>query len=164
MLYDNGNYRARPFQTATMAPDNRSRVLELEIDEAAGTFKQVYQYDGGDEDKFYCPFYCEADWLPQTGNLLVTDGGHIELADGTPNDDVPAERQWARIFEITRSPATRVFEVKLDSGIGSKFGWSIYRAIHLPDLIQPFRIAPPAEEENHQLIPRDRHIRKIPNH
>ncbi len=162
LLYDNGNYRARPFHEATMAPDNRSRVLELKIDEAAMTFETVYEYNGGDSNPFYCPFYCEADWLPKTNNLLITDGGHIETAGGTPDDDVPADRQWARIFEISREHDDEVvFEISLDSGIGSSFGWSIYRANRIPDLISPFRIAPPSDEEEVRLFPRIRHI-KVP--
>lgn len=162
MLYDNGNYRARPFKQAVMAPDNRSRVLELRIDEQNKTFETVFEYDGGAENRFYCPFYCEADSLQATQNILVTDGGHVELADGTPNDDVPGERQWARIFEITRGPnPERVFEIRFDSGIGSKYGWSIYRAMRIPSLYSEFRIDPPAADEDVSLIRRNRHEKRM---
>lgn len=162
MLYDNGNYRARPFKKAILAPQNRSRVLELRIDEESRTFETVFEYDGGEENRFYCPFYCEADSLPVTQNILVTDGGHVELADGTPNDDVPGERQWARIFEITRGPVPeRVFEIKFDSGIGSKYGWSIYRAMRIANLYTRFRIDPPAVGEDVSLIRRARHQKRM---
>lgn len=162
MLYDNGNYRARPFDRATMAPENRSRILELEIDEDAKTFRTVFEYDGGEEDRFYCPFYCEADWLPKTKNILVTDGGHVELADGTPNDDVPGERQWARVFEITRdSPPQKVFEIRFDSGLGSPLGWSIYRSNRIRSLYGPFRIDAPATDEQIDLFSRERHIKRL---
>ncbi len=158
LMYDNGNYRARPFNKGTPAVDNHSRVVEFDIDEQAMTVKQIYEYAGTADDRFYCPFYSEADWLPQTKNILVTDGGHIELEDGTPNDDVPAERQWARIFEITRdNPAEKVFEVTFDSGLGSPFGWSIYRASRLPNIYDPFAIDPPAEGEDVTLLKRGPH-------
>jgi arylsulfate sulfotransferase len=158
MVYDNGNYRARPFRKATLAPDNQSRVVEFKIDEQAMTVEQVYEFRGVDGDHFYCPFYCEADWLPRTGNILVTDGGHIELADGTPDDNVPAERQWARIFEITRGAAPeKVFELTCDSGLGSSFGWSIYRANRLPNLYDGFTLLPPEEGESGDLFPREKH-------
>lgn len=161
ILYDNGNYRARPYDEATHAPENRSRVLEMRIDEEAMTVEKVFEYDGGDEDRFYCPFYCEADWLPKTNNILVTDGGHIELADGTPNDNVPSERQWARIFEITRDATPRkVFEVRLDSGLDSNIGWSIYRSIHIPDLVTPFHIKPMAEGEEYRRFSRGQHMKR----
>lgn len=162
MLYDNGNYRARPFNKATMAVDNRSRILEFKIDEEAMTVETVFEYDGGTEESFYSPFYCEADWMSKTKNILVTDGGHIETEDGTPHDDVPGERQWARLFEITRdSPPEKVFEVRLDSGLGSPFGWSVYRATRLRNLYQGFRIAPPSETEDILLFDRSRHIKRI---
>ena len=57
-MYDNGNYRARPFDRATLAPQNRSRVVEFAVDEQAMTVRQIYEYDGGDVERFYCPFYC----------------------------------------------------------------------------------------------------------
>ncbi len=158
LMYDNGNYRARPFDKAVLAPNNQSRVVEFEIDEKAMTVKQIYVYAGTDEDRFYCPFYCEADWLPETKNLLVTDGGHIETEEGIPNDDVPAQHQWARIFEINRdNPPEKVFEVDCDSGLGSPFGWSIYRASRLPNIYDPFAIDPPAIGENVSLLKRGPH-------
>ncbi|MEM8732921.1 MAG: aryl-sulfate sulfotransferase [Planctomycetota bacterium] len=160
MMYDNGNYRARPFDKATFAPDNRSRVVEYKIDEDAMTVEQVYEYDGGTEEKFYCPFYGEAEWLPQTGNILITDGGHIELKDGTPNDNVPGERQWARIFEIDRETGKKVFEITFRSPLGSPYGWSIYRAMRRPNLFDGFDLSAPTEDEDGNLFSRARHVRR----
>ncbi|MEM7473383.1 MAG: aryl-sulfate sulfotransferase [Planctomycetota bacterium] len=161
MMYDNGNYRASPFEKATFATENRSRVVEYKIDEDAMTVEQVYVYDGGENNPFYCPFYCEADLLPQTQNILVTDGGHIELADGTPDDNVPADRQWARIFEITGSEnPERVFELNCMSPLGSRYGWSIYRSIRRPNLYENLNLVAPLESENDLLYPREQHIRR----
>lgn len=161
MMFDNGNYRARPFQPATYAVDNRSRVAEFAIDEQNMTVRQIFEYEGHAQERFYSPFYGEADWLPQTENILVTDGGHIELEDGTPHDDVPAERQWARIFEVTRdSLPHKVFEVRCDSGLGSPFGWSIYRASRIENLYDPFAINPPAIDEDVSLLVRGPHKNK----
>lgn len=163
LMFDNGNYRTRPFQTPTYAVDNRSRVVEFAIDEANMTVRQAFEYEGHAQERFYSPFYGEADWLPQTENILVTDGGHIELADGTPHDDVPAERQWARIFEITRdSLPHKVFEVRCDSGLGSTHGWSIYRAMRIENLYDPFAINPPALDEDVKLLRRGPHKNREP--
>ena len=83
------------------------------------------------------------------------------MDDGTPNDDVPAERQWARIIEVTRDALPqKVFEVRLDSGLDSQFGWSIYRASRLKNLYERFHVRPPAINENHQLFERLPHTRK----
>lgn len=158
LMYDNGNYRARPFNKITPAEENQSRVVEYEIDEQAMSVNQIFEYSGTPRDRFYCPFYSEADWLTQTQNILVTDGGHIELDDGTPNDEVPAERQWARIFEITRdNPPQKVFEVTFDSGFNSPYGWSIYRASRIPNIYDPFAIDPPAVGEDVTLLKRGPH-------
>lgn len=134
-LYDNGNFRARPFQRKLLGSENQSRVVEYQIDEVAKTVRQVWQYDGSPDDQFFCPFYCEADLMPQTGNYLITDGGHIELEDGTPYNEVPGKHQWARIFEIEgKAPHEKVFEVKFKSPLKSPYGWSIYRSTKLKSL------------------------------
>ena len=135
LMYDNGNYRTVPFHAPVRAPNNRSRLVEFKIDEDEKTVEQVWEYDGAPKDTFYCPFYGEAEEMPKTQNILVTDGGHIELEDGTPHDIVPGKRQWGRIFEITRDPPhEKVFEIRCDSGFNSSIGWSIYRSIRINDL------------------------------
>lgn len=149
-IYDNGNYRARPFDKVVPARENASRIVEYEIDEGAMTVTQTFAGFGVPGDMFYCPFYGEADELPLTGNLLVTNGGHIEAEDGTPIDEVPGKRQWARIFEMTRvsqGPAEKVFEVICDSGLGSRYGWSIYRAQRLRPGFVDFDFMPPVSTE-----------------
>ncbi len=162
MLYDNGNFRARPFDEVTVATENSSRVVEYRVDEANMTVEQVYAFQGYGTERFYSPFYCEADWLPQTQNILVTDGGHIELEDGTPSDEVPSERQWARIFEVVREqPPRKVFEVLCASELGSRYGWSIYRANRRPNLYDGFSLEAPAPDEEIQLFERGR-IEKQP--
>lgn len=162
MMYDNGNYRARPFDKATMAPNNQSRVVEYKIDEDAMTVEQVFEYRGTEKDRFYCPFYCEADWMPETQNILVTDGGHIELADGTPDDNVPGKKQWARIFEITRgAEPEKVFEVVCKSRPGVDFGWSIYRSIRRPNLYDGFQLDAPTEDELGNLFLRRPHRKRM---
>lgn len=135
LLYDNGNFRAPAFEQATPAVENQSRVVEFGVDERNRTVAQVWEYPGTCDDAFYCPFYGEADLLPGTGNVLITDGGHIELEHGTPHDKVPGDRQWARIFEVTRTePPKKVFEIVCDSGPESRLGWSIYRSIRIKEL------------------------------
>jgi arylsulfate sulfotransferase len=162
LMYDNGNYRTRPFGDITPANKNRSRIVEVAIDESEMTVEQVYAYSGDASNPFYCPFYGEADLLPVTNNILITDGGHIELDDGTPSDDVPAERQWARIFELSRDESPEiVFEVKCESPLGSDLGWSIYRANRYPNLQDGFNVDPPSVDEPIQVFERGR-IVKVP--
>lgn len=132
VMYDNGNYRALPFDPKVPAPVNQSRVVEFRIDEKNRTVEQVWEYRGPNGESFYCPFYGDADHLSKTGNVLVTDGGHCETEGGTPTDLIASERHWARIFEVTRAkPAEKVFEIVIDSGLGKPDGWSIYRSERL---------------------------------
>ncbi|MGM0490819.1 MAG: aryl-sulfate sulfotransferase [Planctomycetota bacterium] len=157
IMFDNGNYRAHPYSPITPAAETQSRVVEYRIDEQAMTVEQVFEYWGTGDDRFYSPFYGEADCLRKTDNLLITDGGRIELEDGTPHHEVPGERQWARIFEISRSAEQpeKVFEMICDSGLESPFGWSIYRAERLPNLTDDFSIDPPAPDEPIVIHPRE---------
>lgn len=134
LLYDNGNFRAHPFEQFVPAFKNYSRVVEFKVNEEEMTVEQVWEFRGDGDDPFFCPFYCDVDWLPHTGNLLVTDGGHIEDEHGIVSGQVPSDHQWARIFEITReSPPRKVFEVTCKSRL-KQFGWSIYRSRHVPSL------------------------------
>jgi arylsulfate sulfotransferase len=155
LMFDNSNYRAVPFQRPTMAADNSSRVVAFQVDEKRRTVKQVYSYGAEQGDRFYSPFYGDAEILPRTRNLLVTDGGHIETEDGTPNDVVPCERQWARIFEITSgSKPEKLFELSCKSELGSKYGWNIYRCNSYPSLTKPFSVVVPGIDEQPTVHPR----------
>jgi len=141
LLFDNGNYRAIPYDQPILAHDNSSRVAAYKIDEAAMTVRQVYSFGARQGEDFYAPFFGEAELLPVTGNLLITDGGRVETDEGIPSDDVPGQRQWARVFEITGSNYPRkVFELVCQSPLGSRFGWSIYRSNRFPSLSEPFRL------------------------
>jgi arylsulfate sulfotransferase len=156
LMFDNGNYRAVPYQPPTMAPDNSSRIVAFQIDQEHKTVKQVYSYGAAQGDQFYSPFYGEAEVLPKTRNLLITDGGHIETAQGVPNDVVPCERQWARIFEITsKAQPEKVYEMFCASTLGSNLGWSIYRCNHYPSLYEPLVVKTPESDERPMIRPRE---------
>ncbi len=133
LLYDNGNYRARPGQERMKPLDSFSRVVEYKVDEAAMTVEQVWTY--GDDDgaeRFHSPFICDVDWMPETGNVFVTDGGRIKDKDGNPSVNIFAGRHWARIFEVTHeTPATKVFEIVIDD---PTIGWAVFRADRVPSL------------------------------
>ena len=126
LLFDNGNFKAIPPARGIDASDNYSRAVEYAIDEAAMTVRQVWAY-GGPDDRFFATFLGDADWMHDTGNVLVTDGGRVVDEDGVPTQAVPIGRKFGRIVEVTHTdPAETVFELFVDTG---EFpGWSIYRA------------------------------------
>ena len=153
LMFDNGNYRAVPFGPPLRAPDNSSRVVAYRVDEAAMRVRQVYSYGAEQGERFYSPFYGHVERLEPTGHLLITDGGRIETAEGVPNDEVPGQRQWARLLEITGEESPRkLFELICASPPSSRLGWSIYRSHRFPSLSDPFRVVPPLTGEESRVL------------
>ncbi len=143
LLFDNGNFRARPFEAALATAQSYSRAVEYRVDAANRTVSQVWSYGGPDEEAFYSPFGCSAYWLPHTGNVLVTDGSRITDVEGKPAQSVPGASRWARIVEVTRTtPARKVFELIVgDESQTGRFGWAVYRSRRIASLYAP---SPPA--------------------
>lgn len=139
MIFDNGNNRASPPDARRPARQNYSRVVELEIDEVAGTATEVWVYGGPGQETFYSPYVGNADVLPVTGNVLVADGGRISDLDGLASDDIGGGHAWGRVVEVTHtSPPEKVFEIVIDDrSPRDPAGWVIYRAQHFPTLYGP---------------------------
>lgn len=136
LLFDNGNFRASPPNARVAAKDNHSRVVVYRVDEATKTVKQEWSYGGPDTEIFYSPFLGDADGLPITGNVLVTDGGRVTDNQGVANDAILLGHKWARVFEVTGEAKPRkVFEVQIKAANPIGFaGWSVYRAERIPSL------------------------------
>ena len=133
LLYDNGGSRAGAFMEEMPLEDRYSRVVEFAVDEQAMTVEQVWSYDGRPDNSFYSSFVSDADWLPVTGNVLITDGARRTNDDGVNAERGEATNYWARIVEVTHTePAEVVFEVHLKKGgVGN---WHIYRGERLSSL------------------------------
>lgn len=132
LMFDNGNYKTVPFYESISAEDNYSRAVEYRINESVGTVEQVWAY-GGPHDQYYSPFLGDADELPATGNVLVTDGGKAKNEEGIPTDNIPQGHKWSRVVEVTRDEDPRVvFEMVLDGERPD--GWSVYRSERIPSL------------------------------
>jgi hypothetical protein len=63
ILFDNGNFRAMPPETAATPLESYSRAVEYEIDPEPMTVRQIWEYGSGQEI-FYSPFISESDPLP----------------------------------------------------------------------------------------------------
>jgi hypothetical protein len=132
LLFDNGVARARPFEPKAPAAEVRSRVVELAVDEQARTVSEVWSYGGPDSERFLTPFLSEADEMPATGNVLITDGGHVRGADGEDTDAIVGGHHWGRVVEVTRTdPPVKVWELRIDN---PDSGWAIYRGERLRSL------------------------------
>jgi arylsulfate sulfotransferase len=132
LLFDNGKYRALPFAPKMPPEQCFSRAVEFAIDEERLEFRELWSYGGRPGEQFFTPFLGETDWLPQTGHVLVTDGGRVTRPDGQPGFHPAQGKKWARVVEVTRTtPAEVVFEVVLDE---PGRGWTVYRSERLASL------------------------------
>ncbi len=136
LLFDNGNFRAMPPHPQMDVGDSYSRAVEYAIDPAAKTVRQVWSYGGPDDEIFYSPFISEADQLPRTGNVLITDGGRVRDQQGLPSANIVGDHHWARIVEVTHDDhPDKVFELTVDSNDAEDaIGWAIFRSERLPSL------------------------------
>lgn len=137
LVFDNHNYANSPLTgTASVLPhQNTSRIVEYAIDEDAGTVEQVWQFVEGPDGGFFSPGMGDADWQPQTGNVLgvwgrMTHERRRALADRGFGE------QGVRILEVTHTPAPEVvFDLRLTSDRDELArGWTCNRAERIPSL------------------------------
>ena len=134
LLFDNGTYGASPFtgEAQLDISELRSRAVEYAVDEETMEARQVWSFGGEGDERFYSQYISDADWLPTTGNVLVTDGGKYTDAEGNPVES-PGERRWARVVEVTHTmPAEKVFELHITGT--NDTGFHVYRADRIPTL------------------------------
>ena len=132
LMFDNGNNRAVAFEERVPIEDSFSRAVEYAVDEDNMTVTQVWSYGGGPEDEtYFANFVSDADWMPQTGNVLIDFGGLVSddegqfVAGGTHN--------WTRIVEVTHeTPARKVFELFVNAAPPD--GWFSFRAERIPSV------------------------------
>lgn len=135
LVYDNGNYRATPFEPKRPPTRNYTRVVEYQVEEQAGTVRQIWEYRGDKSRPHYCPLFGDADLLKKTGNVLITDGGLLSDSAGRRTDKIPGDRQRARIVELNRKLGdAKVFELLIGEDGTGKYGWSVYRSERIPSL------------------------------
>ena len=131
LMYDNGGHREEPLPEGSPKYGNFSRAVNFDIDETAGTVSTLWEFGGAEDNWFFSTFICDTDFMPKTGNILITDGGRIKDKDGNDTGSFVG-RHWARIIEVTRdTPAEKVFELHIEE---PSMGWAVYRSERLPSL------------------------------
>jgi arylsulfate sulfotransferase len=123
LVFDNGASRSIPPQTPMPPGERYSRAVEYLVDEAAGTVEEVWSY-GPEQERFCSPFISDADYLPETGNILVTDGGRFKDENGNPMNTFGGH-QWARIFEVSHEDRKKIWELEI---YDPETRYSVYRA------------------------------------
>lgn len=132
LLYDNGAVRAQPFDPPLTPDESFSRAVEYEIDAQNGSVREVWSYGGPGDEQFFSVFVSEVDWLPETGNLLVTHGGRVRDDAGNRVMGPLAGHPWITIAEVTHEmPAQKVWEIRIDD---PRAGWSVFKSERLPSL------------------------------
>lgn len=136
IIFDNGNFRASPFDEMLPASDNFSRAVEYMIDEETMEVMQVWEYGQFAEEILYTPFIGDADYLPNTGNILITFGGVSLDEEGMATDNIGTSDLSARIIEVTHdSPAEKVLDILIsDKQPATGKGWITYRSQKLTEL------------------------------
>ena len=138
VLFDNGNHRAIPPNPSKPVEEWYSRAVEFEIDEKDMTVRQPWVWTGAYPSPggasvnagvrpspllWNSWFLGDADPLPLTGNVLVTDGGKREGA-----------RNFGRLAEVTHEATPRiVFEVVIEDPTRA-VGWAVYRSERVADI------------------------------
>lgn len=115
-LFDNGNFGGSPYNPPDHIGGNTSRGLALRIDEADGTFEEVWSLP---HQGLFSPGQGDADVLPETGNVLLV---FAMLGLITPT---------SRIVELNPE---RPDEPVLDVTIGGDVKRYVYRAEVVPSL------------------------------
>ncbi len=122
-LYDNGNHRAAAFETPA---EPYSRAVIYAVNEDDFSVEEVWSYGSAGDDAFFSPTRGDADWQPETGNMVLATG-NIRTASGAA---------YGQVLEVTPE-GDLVFELDVGDRSDDESNTSrhsIYRAQRLSDL------------------------------
>ena len=146
LLFDDGSYRASPYDPPVADQENYSRGVEYSIDETNMEISQVWDTTAAAEDQFYSAIMGKAQWLPQTQHVLVTYS-YITYLNGQPPSPYAPNATMARIIEYTHDPVPNVvFDLSFfdyDNTNANYLGYAAYRSERIADLY-PHPAAPVA--------------------
>ena len=135
LFFDNGNFRASPFDGRPKTPNskNYSRAVEYAIDEHNKEIRQVWEYGKNRAKPLYAGHIGDANWMEKTGNVLITFGG-TSFTGGERNSDLGLGEVTTRIIEVTHdTPAVEVFDMLVyDPDPSARL--QVYRSERIPDL------------------------------
>jgi arylsulfate sulfotransferase len=127
-VYDNGNYRAAAYESVDPSKPEYSRAVAFAVNETAKTVKQVWSYGSSSgADAFFSTGMGDADWLPTTGNVLITNAQRVISAGTT----LGADTTYAQLIEVTPS-GEKIFDLSTLGKDGTVY--PVYRAERIPDL------------------------------
>jgi arylsulfate sulfotransferase len=137
LIYDDGNFRASPFDPGVADPSNYSRAVEYAINEETMEVSQVWDYGRTNGEPLYTDRVGNADWLPKTGNVLITFG-NVDYVNGVHPSPYSTNATMLRIKEVTHDPAPEVvFDLAFfdyTDHTSTYKGCFAYRSHRIPDL------------------------------
>lgn len=138
LVFDDGNFRAEPYEKPMADADNYSRGVEFSIDEKNMTVSQVWDSSlATDVDRLFTPILGNTRQLPQTGNILVTYG-YVTYVNGAPPSRYNTNAPMVRIIQYTHDPIPQaVFDLSFFDYNNTSSGYTgivCYRANLIPDL------------------------------
>ena len=138
LLFDNGNYQARPFDKPKSPAATHTRIVEYAVDEEQRAVRQLWQSEEPENDRVVSLAMGDVDWLPQTENLLVSYGRLLPRPVDRRKSwgDLADSPSWTRIREYHRGdPSEIVWEISLGDESGQvPVGWSLFGGERLPNL------------------------------
>jgi arylsulfate sulfotransferase len=100
LIYDDGNFRATPFDPPVPDSQNYSRAVEYKIDESKMEISQLWEYGANIPEPLYTGSVGSAFDLPRTGNVLISFGNVSWISHQKPSE-VATNASMARIKEVT---------------------------------------------------------------
>jgi arylsulfate sulfotransferase len=149
LLFDNGNYRASPFdgQIPQTTLQSYSRAVEYAIDEATMQVRQVWEYGADIDWKLFSTSQGDADLMPRTGNVVLTlsDTQHIA---GAPTASWGLGFAHTAILEVDHNtPAEKVLDLRIYDTSPTSRTW-VYRSERIPSLYaQNVQIVPDSDRD-----------------
>jgi arylsulfate sulfotransferase len=127
LVFDNGNHRASPWTIQIdLAPaDTNTRVVQYEVDEAAHTARQDWQFVL--DPPVFSQSMGDADWLPN-GHVLATYA-YVMWDDHVENADLGVGKTSVRVVEFDPSTGHVVWDLAAWAPVDDAHAnWQTYRA------------------------------------
>ncbi len=136
LVFDNGNYQARPFKTPLPPNETYTRAVEYRVDEAASEVEELWQSEEMSSASVVSYAMGDVDWQPKTGNVLAGYGFVI------PREDVVSGRWqwrsgsflhlWTMVREYARGDDPGlVWEIIVDD-VDRGIGWAMFGVERFP--------------------------------
>jgi hypothetical protein len=138
ILFDDGNFRASPFDPPVPATNNYSRAVEYSINEQTMEVSQVWDYGRTNmAERLYVDHEGNAEPEPHTGNVLI-DFAAVDYVNGVPPSPFGATAYMTRITEVTHDAVPQiVFDLAISMYANTDTPYkscSVYRSHRIPDL------------------------------